>query len=114
MARAEKRVKRLKSVRRKEQTIHNNGNEWEEYRYYISNIKQDTELFSHATESERHTEVKFKHSENNRSIPPKPFNEELAISYVFAYNINEPTVCRSSRQEYDERVCLTSVNDGVL
>ena len=23
-------------------------------------------------------------------------------------------VCRSSRQEYDERVCLASVSDGVL
>ena len=33
---------------------------------------------------------------------------------IFEYTINESKACRSSRPEYDERVCLTSASDGVL
>ena len=33
---------------------------------------------------------------------------------IFEYTINESKACRSSRLEYDERVCLTSASDGVL
>ena len=33
---------------------------------------------------------------------------------IFEYTINESKACQSSRLEYDERVCLTSVSDGVL
>ena len=33
---------------------------------------------------------------------------------IFEYTINESKAFRSSRLEYDERVCLTSASDGVL
>ena len=44
----------------------------------------------------------------------KIFFEIVAISAIFEYTISEPMACRSSRLEYDERVCLASASDGVL
>lgn len=38
----------------------------------------------------------------------------VAFRMIFEYTINESKACRSSRLEYDERVCLTSASDGVL
>ena len=38
----------------------------------------------------------------------------VAFLPVFEYTIYEPIARRSSRLEYDERVCLTSASDGVL
>lgn len=42
------------------------------------------------------------------------FFESVAFYIIFEYTKNEPMACRSSRPEYDERVCLTSAGDGVL
>ena len=44
----------------------------------------------------------------------KIFFEFVAFSAISEYTINEPIACRSSRLEYDERVCLASASDGVL
>lgn len=38
----------------------------------------------------------------------------VAFLPIFEYTINELITRRSSRLEYDERVCLTSASDGVL
>ena len=44
----------------------------------------------------------------------KLFFEPVAFSAIIEYTISEPMACRSSRLEYDERVCLASASDGVL
>ena len=44
----------------------------------------------------------------------KIFFEPVAFSAIIEYTISEPMARRSSRLEYDERVCLASASDGVL